>query len=153
MSPTPFETSSAAVQASMAAAATMYLIMIPVLIFTIICTWKIFTKAGKPGWASIVPIYNIIVQLEIVGKPAWWIVFLFIPPVNIVIAIILTIEFGKVFGKSVGWSILLLMLFSPIGYAILAFGNDQYIPPAGTNGTTGMTPPTPPTDVNMPTGI
>ncbi len=105
------------------------LIWMAVAILMIISQWKIFTKAGKPGWAAIIPIYNIIVLLEVVGKPLWWIVLLLIPFVNIVIYIILALELGKVFGKSGGWSFVFLILLSVIGYPWLAFGKDQYQQP------------------------
>jgi len=57
------------------------------MIIVIVGMWKMFEKAGKPGWASLIPIYNFIVLLEIVGKPLWWIVLMFIPIVNIIFAI------------------------------------------------------------------
>ena len=47
--------------------------------------WKVFEKAGKPGWAALVPIYNIIVLLDIAGKPAWWLVLMLIPLVNVAV--------------------------------------------------------------------
>lgn len=87
--------------------------------------WVVFTKAGKPGWASIIPIYNCIVLLEIVGKPIWWFILLFIPLVNIVILFLVTIELAKKFGKSVGFGLGLIFLFF-IFYPILAFGDAQY---------------------------
>ena len=58
--------------------AVMGLGMLGLVILMIASTWIVFTKAGKPGWASIVPIYNMIVMLEIAGKPLWWILLLFI---------------------------------------------------------------------------
>lgn len=98
----------------------------------IISMWKIFTKAGKPGWAAIVPIYNIITLLEVVGKPMWWFVIIFfVPFANLVFGILLMLELGKVFGKTAGWSVVFLFLFSFIGLPWLAFGKDQYkAPPA-----------------------
>lgn len=113
-------------------------------LFYLACMWKVYKKAGKPGWASIIPIYNIIVMLEIIGKPAWWFFLMLIPGVNIVIGILLAIEFGKVFGKDTTWSIIFLILFSFIGYPILAFGDATYTPPSST--------PTPP-PANAPTGV
>ena len=59
------------------------------VVFMIFVQWKIYVKAGKPGWGCIVPIYNIILQLEIAGRPIWWIFLMFIPLVNTVIAIII----------------------------------------------------------------
>jgi hypothetical protein len=96
-----------------------------IVIFGIIIWWKLFQKAGKPGWASIVPLYNIIVQLEIVGRPLWWLVMFFIPIVGIVFAVIVVIDFAKAFGKDTGFAvgmILLPFIFLPI----LAFGNAEY---------------------------
>jgi len=98
----------------------------------IISMWKIFTKAGKPGWASIIPIYNLIVMLEVIGKPLWWIVLYLVPFVNIVIGIIIAIELGKVFGKGAGWAIIFLIILPFIGYPWLGFGKDQYTQPAAT---------------------
>ncbi len=97
--------------------------------FYIICYWKIFIKAGKPGWAAIVPVYNIIVALEIVSLP-WWFIFLmiFVPVANIVIGIILLFQLAKAFGKSVAFGFGLLFLgfvFIPI----LAFGSATYAKP------------------------
>src|SRR5882724_1213873 len=72
--------------------------------------WKVFTKAGKPGWAAIVPIYNIIVLLEIIGKPLWWIVLFLIPFVSLVAAIMVSLEVAKCFGKTPGFGIGLALL-------------------------------------------
>lgn len=96
-------------------------------IFLIVSLWKIFTKAGKPGWAAIVPIYNVIVLLEIVKKPVWWILLLFIPLVNIVIMIILYVELSKAFGQGVGFALGIIFL-SIIFIPLLAFGKKyQYV--------------------------
>jgi hypothetical protein len=54
------------------------IVMLLIAAFMIAAMWKVFTKAGKPGWAAIVPIYNIIVLLGIAGKPTWWIILFFI---------------------------------------------------------------------------
>jgi hypothetical protein len=102
-----------------------------VAIFLIICYWKIFTKAGKPGWAAIIPIYNIIVLLEIVGKPWWWILLLLIPFVNIIFAIWIINLLSKSFGQGVGFTIGLIIL-SIIFIPILAFGGAEYKGPAGS---------------------
>ncbi len=100
------------------------------MLFTIIIPfWKIYKKAGKPGWASIVPVYNIVVLLEITKKPIWWIFLFFIPFVNIIIAIIVYNELSKGFGKGVGYTfglIFLPFIFLPI----LGYGKAQYTDPA-----------------------
>ena len=105
------------------------IVYLAIIVVMIAGMWKIFTKAGKPGWACIIPIYNVIVLLQIVGKPLWWIVLLLIPFVNFIVAIILAIELAKVFGKSGGYAIGLILL-PFVFYPILGFGDARYSPPA-----------------------
>lgn len=104
-------------------------IFLAIALFYIVAGWKVFTKAGQPGWASIVPFYNFIVFLQIVGRPLWWIVLLFIPFVNFVIIIMLMIDLAKSFGKSAGFGVGLVLLWF-IFYPILGFGSAQYVGPA-----------------------
>jgi hypothetical protein len=87
--------------------------------------WKVFAKAGQPGWAAIVPIYNIIVLLQISGKPVWWILLFLIPVVNLVIAILVGIAIAKNFGKSDAFGVGLGLL-GFVFYPILGFGDAQY---------------------------
>lgn len=94
-------------------------------IITIISMWKIFKKAGRNGWEAIVPIYNIIVLLEISEIPVWQIVFYIIPFANIYIMFKQYIELAKKFGKSTGFGVL-TVFFSIICLPILAFGNAKY---------------------------
>ena len=107
--------------------AGMMLVWCAVVLILIISMWKIFTKAGKPGWAAIVPIYNMIVLLEIACKPIWWFILLLIPFVNIIVIIIVLIELAKRFGKGVGFAIGMLIL-PFIFYPMLAFGDSKYTP-------------------------
>lgn len=105
------------------------MVVILILAFVVIAgLWKTFEKAGKPGWAAIIPIYNIIVMLEIAGKPVWWIILFLIPCVNLVVAIIFYIDFAKAFGKGALFAIGLWLL-SPIFFPILGFGDAKYIGP------------------------
>jgi hypothetical protein len=109
------------------------IIMIPMLIVSVIVLiayWKIFEKAGKPGWAAIIPIYNIIVLLEIVGKPVWWLLLLIIPCTSFIFAIWLVNLLSKSFGQSEGFTIGLILL-PFIFFPLLGFGNYQYVGPAG----------------------
>ena len=96
-------------------------------ILVIVSLWKIFLKAGKPGWASIVPIYNTVVLLEVTKKPAWWVVLWFVPFVNIVISIIVLYNLALAFGKGGGFT-LGLVLLPFIFYPILAFDKSTYTP-------------------------
>lgn len=116
---------------------------IAVIVFYIICMWKIFVKAGKPGWSSIIPIYSSLVQLEILGRPWWWLLLLFVPLVNIVIAIIMIFDMAKVFGKDTGFGFGLLFL-SFIFIPILAFGDAQYLGPIAGETYQPPMPPVPP---------
>lgn len=105
------------------------LIVLSFSIFLFACRWKIFKKAGKEGWESIVPLYNIIVLLEIVKKPTWWIFLLFIPIYNIYVAVILNIRLAKFFGKDNVFGIL-LTFFNFIFEPILALDESKYNPNA-----------------------
>ena len=106
------------------------LFTLSIFVFLIASEWIVYTKANQPGWACIIPIYDVIVFLRIVGKPWWWIFLLCIPIVNIVIAIMVTHLLAKSFGKDVGYT--LGLLFLPIiFYPILAFGDAEYEGPAG----------------------
>lgn len=101
------------------------LFFIAVLLVMIIAGWKIFEKAGEPGWGVLVPIYNIVLMCKIAGKPTWWIVLFFIPFVNFIIGILLSVAMAEKFGKSIGFAIGLIILpfiFLPV----LGFGDAQY---------------------------
>ena len=91
--------------------------------------WKVFTKAGQPGWAALVPIYNFVVLLKIVGKPLWWIIGMIIPIVNFVVAILVSVALAKSFGKGVGFAIGLILL-GIVFFPILAFSDAKYTAPA-----------------------
>ena len=105
-------------------------ISLAVAIFLIAAQWKIFQKAEQPGWACIIPIYNTIVLLRIVGKPWWWLLLMLIPLVNIIFAIWMVNLLSKSFGKDEGFTIGLLLL-GFIFYPILGFGRATYLGPYG----------------------
>lgn len=121
---------SAAIGEPPAAVGLVALLPLIILVIVIASWWKIFTKAGQPGWAAIIPIYNLIVLLDIIGRPVWWIVLFFIPFVNAIVGIIISIDTAKVFGKGIGFAVVGLILFSFIGYPILGFGSAAYSAPA-----------------------
>jgi hypothetical protein len=107
----------------------MMIVWLAVVLLIVISLWKIFVKAGKPGWAAIVPIYNMIVILEIAGKPIWWFILMLIPLVNIIVLILVYIAFARNFGKGVGFAIGMLIL-PFIFFPMLAFGDARYQPVA-----------------------
>lgn len=87
--------------------------------------WKLFVKAGQPGWAAIVPIYNTYVLTQIAGRPILWFILTFVPCVNFVALILIMIDIAKSFGKSTGYAIgmiLLPFIFIPM----LGFSDAQY---------------------------
>lgn len=104
------------------------LVQISMLFFVLIIEsqWKIYKKAGKEGWASIIPIYSIIVLLEIVKKPTWWLIFLFFPFVNVIFAIWVTNLISKRFNKDEGFTIGLIFL-PFIFYPLLGMSEAEYI--------------------------
>ncbi len=95
-------------------------------VVVIIGGWKVFEKSGQPGWAIIVPIYNAYIFLKIAGRPGWWLILYFIPLINIVIALIVSIDIAKAFGQSAVFGVVLLFLFCVIGLLVLGFGNYRY---------------------------
>jgi hypothetical protein len=99
-------------------------------IFIIIAHWRVYEKAGQPGWACIIPIYNIYIMTKIVGKPSWWVLMMFIPGINIVFIIWLTNMISKSFGKDEGFTIGLLLL-GIIFWPILGYGDAVYLGPFG----------------------
>ena len=108
----------------------MLLFWLAIAVVAIVGMWKVFAKAGQPGWAVLVPFYNAYVMLKIAGRPGWWLLLFFIPLVNIAIAIVVAIDIAKAFGQSAVFGVVLLFLLSVIGYLVLGFGNYQYTKPS-----------------------
>jgi hypothetical protein len=98
-------------------------------LIVLVALWRVFTKAGRPGWAALIPIYNVVVLLEIAGRPWWWLVLLFIPIVNLVVSVVYAIDLAKSFGRGVGFGLGLAFL-SGIFFMILGFGSARYRGPA-----------------------
>lgn len=96
-------------------------------ILAVVGLWKTFQKAGEPGWAAIIPFYNVYVLLKIAGRPGWWLLLFFVPFVNVVVSIILSIDVARAFGKDTVFGIVLLWFLNAIGYIILGFGDAQYV--------------------------
>lgn len=108
-----------------AMAAGMLVLWVVVAIIWIAAMWKVFTKAGEPGWAAIVPIYNYVVLDRIAGRPTWWILlWLFISPIPY---IVVSFDIAKRFGKGAGFAIGLILL-PFIFYPMLAWGDARYSP-------------------------
>ncbi len=116
------------------------IIWLAVLAVMVVSYWKIFVKAGREGWISIIPFYNTWTLAEIVGKPGWWgllPLLMVIPIINfiawipvMVVFVLIAIELAKVFGKDSVFAILLILL-PVVGFPILAFSDAKYKAPAG----------------------
>ncbi len=126
-------------------AATFIVIGLAIYVFYVISWWVVFTKAGQPGWAAIIPIFNIIVLLRVAQRPWWWIFLYLIPIVNIFILFIVSIEVARNFGKGTGFGVGLALL-GLFFYPILAFGSARYQPQGGLAASAPMrsAPPPPP---------
>lgn len=109
------------------------LFWLAVIVVVVVGGWKMFEKAGQPGWAIIIPIYNAYILLKIAGRPGWWLLLYFIPLVNFVVAIIVAIDIAKSFGQGAAFGFFLLFLFCGIGYLVLGFGNYRYQGPAAAH--------------------
>lgn len=124
----------------------LLLVYLVIIVLMIASMWKTFTKAGEPGWAAIIPIYNSWILVKISGVGAIWFVMMFVPFINLVALIITSLGIAKVFNKGGGFGIGLAFL-SPIFYPILAFGDAQYVGEGGATSTI-----LPPTDAGTPPG-
>ncbi len=111
--------------ASLLAGVLPLLVCLAILIVVIAGLWKVFVKAGHPGWAAIIPIYNVYILLKIAGRPGWWLLLVLVPVVSFVIAIFVAIDIAKAFGRSAGFGVGLAFL-GPIFYPILGFGDSTY---------------------------
>ena len=123
---------SAGSTSTMSPAMTMvfWIVYLAVVVLMIAAFWKIFTKAGQPGWAAIIPLYNMYVLLKVAGKPGWWLILFFIPLVDLIVLIIVYHAVSTAFGKGAGFT-LGIIFFPYIFLPILGFGKATYTKPAG----------------------
>ena len=94
--------------------------------------WRIFNKAGEPGWKCLVPIYSAVVFHRIIGRPTWWVLLLCIPFVNLIPMTLECSDLAKVFGKGMGFAVG-IFFFGPLFLMILAFGSAEYVGPHKRN--------------------
>ena len=112
-------------------------VYLAVVVLTIAGMWAMFAKAGQPGWAAIIPIYNTIVLLRVAGRPWWWLLLLLIPFVDIVILIIVYMDLAKAFGG--GCLLALGFVFLPfVMYPVIGFGSARYTNPHAPMGYPGQ---------------
>ena len=101
------------------------LIELAMIALVIVGLWKLFEKAGKPGWAAVIPIYISCILIDIAGKPIWWILLMFIPIVNLVVGILVMVALAEKFGRGLGTTIGLIFL-PMLFLLILGFGSAEY---------------------------
>ncbi len=112
------------------------IVVFAIALVSIIGLWKVFLKAGKPGWGALIPLYNTYLIIVTAGKPGWWLLLLFVPFVNVIVGILIMLALAEAFGKSAVFAIFGLIIFSPIGLLMLGFGDAKYqlsssVSPAG----------------------
>jgi hypothetical protein len=99
-----------------------------VTVWAVVVLWRVFRKAGQPGWAAIIPIYNLVVLCRVAGMSGWFVILLLVPFVNIIVAVFVALGVARNFRKSGAFAIVALWLFSLIGYTVLAFDTSEYHP-------------------------
>ncbi|MCC6229741.1 MAG: signal peptidase I [Phycisphaerales bacterium] len=100
-------------------------VYLALVILVIAGFWRVFSKAGEPGWAAIIPIFNVYILLKIAGRPWWWLILYFIPIVSLVIWVVVSVDIAKAFGKGTGFGIGLALL-PFIFFPVLGFSDAQY---------------------------
>jgi hypothetical protein len=142
-----YTTSNGTSSTSSTSGAAFAAVFIPVtllVILLIVALWKVYKKAGRPGWAAIVPVYNTWVLFEITGFPGWWALLSLVPIVGLfpaVMSLVATFRLAKLFGKGDGFG--LGLIFLPfIFFPILAFGKATFqgSAPVTTGSTDGAQP-------------
>lgn len=106
------------------------LISLAIGVLMLVAVWKVFAKAGEPGWASLIPFYNTYVEFRMAGYNPWLFLLLLVPVVNIVLALLVSYKIGETFGKGPVFNIVWMVLFPVVGWLILGFGDAQYRRPA-----------------------
>ncbi len=122
------------------------LVMMAVMVIAIAGMWRVFSKAGQPGWGVLVPIYNIFLMCKIAQRPAWWVILFFVPVVNLIVAVVMSVDIARHFGKGTGFGMGLVFL-GFIFYPILGFSGAQY----GGSPTATATAPAPQQMTETPT--
>jgi hypothetical protein len=112
-------------------AAGYFILFLWIIVFVLLVAgwWRVFSKAGIPGFVSIIPIVNMYYLCKIAGRPGWWVLLLFIPIVSLIIAIVLSLDVAKAFGKGPLFAVGLILL-PFIFYPLLGFGSAEYQGPA-----------------------
>jgi hypothetical protein len=103
----------------------VFLVYLAILVAVVAGFWKAFEKAGEPGWAAIVPVYNAYVVIKISGNDWWWLLLFFVPLINLLAVLKISIDVAERFGQGLGFG-LGLGLLSFVFWPLLGFGDYQY---------------------------
>jgi len=128
-----FDTATDILMTLLAGLITAYLvIVIPIVLIAIVAIWRVFTKAGQPGWAVLIPFYNLYVYSQVVKRPGWWMLLYFASIIPVVgslavlfVSIIDSLRLAKLFGKPSGFGVGIILL-GVVFLPILAFGDADY---------------------------
>lgn len=101
-------------------------IMLIVTVPCVIGMWQVFTKAGRPGWTALIPIYNLYGYLKVAGKSGWLILLYLVPVVNFIVDLFVSLGLARRFGRSTLFGVVAIWLVRPVGLLILGFGNAEY---------------------------
>jgi hypothetical protein len=105
------------------------LISLMFLVSMAISLWRVFEKAGRPGWAALVPFYNLVILMEIVGRPVWFAFLFLVPLVNLAVAVLVGMDLSRSFGREPLFGVGLALL-GFICLPMLAFGDATYRGPS-----------------------
>jgi hypothetical protein len=122
-------TGSASMAGLIAGAIANFMLTVAIYVIFVIGAWRVFSKADRPGWWSIIPIWNAIVLLQITGRSGWWVLGYLIPLLNLFVQIRWGIEMAQSYGRGIGFAIGLILL-EPLFLVILGFGDTSYLGPA-----------------------
>lgn len=112
------------------------LLTLVIAVLAIAGWWKMFEKAGEPGWKILIPFYNLYMQFKICWGSGWYMLLGLVPFINYVLGVIHAYKTAKAFGKGIGFTIGLIFLY-PIFILILGFGDSVYVGPYGNGGNNG----------------
>ena len=117
----------------MAFLAAFAFVFIAIAVVVVVGMWKTFEKAGQPGWAAIIPIYNLVVMFRLGGQSGWFALAILLNLIPFIgglawLGIIIWnhVNISKRFGQGVGFAIGLVLL-APIFWLILGFGSSKYV--------------------------
>jgi len=102
-------------------------------------TWKLYKAAGFQAWQAAVPIYNAFILMKIIKRPAWWVILLFIPTINLILFGVIWVETLRSFGKnSAKDTALVLLTFGLYIYMVNYSANPEHQPDRSLRPKTGF---------------